>query len=177
MPESRHRKISKRKRQRSGSRDSRYNSGPKFTLSKNVKTGILVFIGAVVLGVAAYYGYSYLKRPKMITTASGLQYSDEKVGTGATPQKGQTITVNYRGVIQSTGKEFDSSEKHGGSVDFPIGIGRVIKGWDEGIMTMKVGGKRHLIIPGDLAYEKSGRPPDIPPNATLVFDVELLGVK
>jgi hypothetical protein len=177
VPESRHRKISKRKRQRSGSRTTRYNDGPKFTLSKNVKTGILVFIGAVVLGVAVYYGYSYWKQPKLITTASGLQYSDERVGSGATPQAGQTVTVNYRGVTQSNGQEFDSSYKHGAPVDFKIGVGAVIKGWDEGLMTMKVGGKRHLIIPADLGYGKVGRPPSIPPNATLDFEVELLDVK
>jgi len=177
VPESRHRKISKRKRQRSGSRNARYNDGPKFKLSKNVKTGILVFIGAVVLGVAAYYGYSYLKRPKLITTDSGLQYFDERVGTGATPQKGQTVTVNYSGVTQSTGVEFDSSYKRGTPAQFEIGVGKVIKGWDEGLITMKVGGKRHFIIPSELGYGKLGRGPQIPPNSTLLFDVELLDVK
>jgi peptidylprolyl isomerase len=112
-----------------------------------------------------------------ITTASGLKYSDLVVGTGATPQKGQTVTVHYTGTLEKTGKKFDSSVDRGVPADFRIGVGSVIKGWDEGLMTMKVGGKRRLIVPGALGYGREGRAPDIPPNATLVFDVELLGVK
>jgi peptidylprolyl isomerase len=111
-----------------------------------------------------------------ITTASGLKYTDEVIGTGATPQKGQTVTVHYTGTLLN-GKKFDSSVDRGVPADFKIGIGTVIKGWDEGLMTMKVGGKRHLVIPPNLGYGPAGRPPDIPGNSTLVFDVELLGVK
>lgn len=176
MPQSRHRKINKRKKQRTARAAASH--GPSITNSKGFKVGVLVLLGALVVSLVTYF---IVNRPGAtgpeITTASGLRYIDEKIGDGPSPQKGQTVTVNYRGVTQSTGKEFDSSVKHGGPVDFEIGVGKVIKGWDEALMTMKVGGKRKLIIPGDLAYGRMGRPPDIPPNATLVFDIELLGIK
>jgi peptidylprolyl isomerase len=106
---------------------------------------------------------------------SGLKYTDLRVGTGPSPQPGQTVTVNYVGKLQS-GKQFESSYDRGQPADFAIGVGRVIKGWDEGLMTMKVGGKRKLVVPGKLGYPQ-GKPPDIPPNSTLVFEVELLGIK
>ncbi|HRC62731.1 MAG TPA: FKBP-type peptidyl-prolyl cis-trans isomerase [Dehalococcoidia bacterium] len=109
-------------------------------------------------------------------TASGLGYIDEKVGDGAAPQKGQQVTVHYTGWLTS-GKKFDSSRDRGQPFVFPIGAGRVIAGWDEGVATMKVGGKRRLIIPANLGYGARGAPPSIPANAVLIFDVELLGVQ
>jgi len=109
-----------------------------------------------------------------VTTPSGLKYIDEVVGTGASPKEGQNVTVHYTGTLEN-GTKFDSSVDKGQPYTFPIGKGMVIKGWDEGIMTMKAGGKRRLIIPGNLAYPQ-GRP-GIPPNATLLFEVELLGVQ
>jgi FKBP-type peptidyl-prolyl cis-trans isomerase len=110
-----------------------------------------------------------------VTTASGLQYWDLKVGNGATAAPGQTVSVHYTGWLSGGGK-FDSSVDRSQPFQFPLGAGRVIKGWDEGVAGMKVGGKRQLRIPPALGYGSRGVGP-IPPDATLVFDVELLGVK
>jgi peptidylprolyl isomerase len=117
---------------------------------------------------------------KMIKTPSGLQYEDTKVGTGASPQKGQTCVMHYTGWLWENGakgKKFDSSLDRGTPFSFPIGEGRVIKGWDEGVATMKVGGKRTLLIPPELGYGSRGAGGAIPPNATLIFEVELLEIK
>ena len=116
------------------------------------------------------------KDSKMVTTSSGLKYIDEKVGDGAEAKKGQTVTVHYTGTLKD-GKKFDSSLDRRQPFKFQLGAGDVIKGWDEGVAGMKVGGKRKLIIPADLAYGAAGRPPVIPPNSELTFVVELLGVK
>ena len=117
---------------------------------------------------------------KPVTTSSGLQMIDTKAGTGASPRSGQTVTVHYTGWLYENGKKgakFDSSVDRNEAFEFPIGQGRVIKGWDEGVMSMKIGGKRTLIIPPALGYGARGAGGAIPPNATLMFDVELLGVK
>jgi len=110
-----------------------------------------------------------------ITTPSGLKYVDIVVGTGASPQPGDRITVHYSGTLQN-GQKFDSSYDRGQPFTFQIGMGRVIKGWDEGVMTMKVGGKRRLIIPPELGYGQRDMG-KIPPNSTLIFEVELLGIQ
>ncbi|MCV3214203.1 FKBP-type peptidyl-prolyl cis-trans isomerase [Plectonema radiosum NIES-515] len=113
---------------------------------------------------------------KVVTTSSGLKYTELKVGTGATPKTGQTVTVHYTGTLEN-GTKFDSSRDRGVPFEFSLGTGQVIKGWDEGIGTMKVGGRRKLIIPPKLGYGARGAGGVIPPNATLIFDVELLGIK
>ena len=105
----------------------------------------------------------------------GLQVGEFKVGCGSSPTTGKTVTVQYTGWL-SDGTKFDSSRDHGRSFPFVIGQGAVIKGWDEGVATMKVGGKRRLVIPAAIGYGASGSPPTIPANATLIFDVELLAI-
>ncbi|MDZ7958877.1 MAG: FKBP-type peptidyl-prolyl cis-trans isomerase [Aulosira sp. DedQUE10] len=111
-----------------------------------------------------------------VTTPSGLKYIELKEGTGATPQTGQKVVVHYTGTLED-GTKFDSSRDRNSPFDFTIGRGQVIKGWDEGLSTMKVGGRRQLIIPPELGYGARGAGGVIPPNATLIFDVELLDVK
>ncbi|RQV96942.1 FKBP-type peptidyl-prolyl cis-trans isomerase, partial [bacterium] len=109
-----------------------------------------------------------------ITTESGLQYIDIKVGDGASPQTGDQVSVHYTGWLLANGRKFDSSKDRQQPFMFPLGQGRVIKGWDEGVASMKVGGLRQLIIPSELGYGNRGAGAVIPPGAALVFDVELL---
>ena len=135
---------------------------------------------ALVLFAAAATQVSAQTQGKTMTTASGLQITDTKVGTGAQPQTGQTCVMHYTGWLYNNGTKgakFDSSLDRGEPFEFAIGQGQVIKGWDEGVATMKVGGKRTLIIPPELGYGSRGAGGVIPPNATLIFEVELLDVK
>ena len=112
---------------------------------------------------------------QVIETASGLGYVEIVEGTGARPKTGDTVSVHYTGWLKS-GTKFDSSHYRGQPLEFPIGKGRVIKGWDEGVGTMKVGGKRKLIIPAHLGYGQQGAGGVIPPGATLIFEVELVAI-
>ncbi|MBS1983453.1 MAG: FKBP-type peptidyl-prolyl cis-trans isomerase [Bdellovibrionales bacterium] len=113
---------------------------------------------------------------KVTTTASGLKMEDVKVGTGAEAKSGKMVVVHYTGTL-TDGKKFDSSRDRNEPFSFALGAGQVIKGWDEGVAGMKVGGKRKLTIPAELGYGARGAGGVIPPNATLLFDVELLEVK
>lgn len=113
---------------------------------------------------------------KTVTTASGLKYEEMKVGTGPAPKAGQFVSVHYTGTLKD-GTVFDSSRERGKPIEFPLGQGQVIPGWDEGILSMKQGGRRKLMIPSKLGYGAEGTPGGpIPPNAELTFDVELVGV-
>ena len=172
MPKSR-----KRKTRRGGvSSRSTYSAKNK----PNQMTKAIAFLIIAALAVAAvlfiiFRGGGGSTPGSEVTTASGLKYIDEVVGTGVSPKPGQNVTVDYTGTLEN-GTKFDSSVDKGQPYTFRIGTGVVIKGWDEGIMTMKAGGKRRLIIPAELGYGASGNPPKIPPNATLLFEVELLSV-
>lgn len=136
---------------------------------------ILAVVAALFAGAIAYF---VIKRePAIQTEASGLQYQDFKVGDGAQPQKGQTVVVDYEGRLQRGNVKFDSSYDRNQPYEFKLGTGMVIKGWDEGIASMKVGGKRRLIIPAKLGYGPQGQQPKIPGNSVLVFDVELKAIK
>jgi peptidylprolyl isomerase len=120
------------------------------------------------------------KGKKMKKTESGLQYLDVKEGAGESPKKGQTCMMHYTGWLWEDGKKgkkFDSSVDRGEPFEFKLGVGQVIKGWDEGVATMKPGGKRNLLLPPDLGYGARGAGGVIPPNATLLFEVELLEAK
>ena len=123
----------------------------------------------------AVVGCSGDKSGEEVMTDSGLKYVDMKVGDGTSPQAGQLVTVHYTGWLED-GTKFDSSVDKNRPFEFTIGAGRVIKGWDEGVLTMKVGGKRKLNIPPELGYGAQGNGP-IPPNSTLIFEVELLAIR
>ncbi len=121
-----------------------------------------------------------VKRPKSalktVTLPDGLKYVDEAVGKGPLPRTGQTVTVHYVGTLRD-GTKFDSSRDRGEPFSFPIGAARVIPAWDEGVATMRVGGRRKLIVPPALGYGATGAGDKIPPNATLIFDIELLKIE
>ena len=138
---------------------------------------VITVIAGGMLGSATAHAQT---SGKPMTTPSGLQIIDTKVGAGASPKTGQICVMHYTGWLYENGakgKKFDSSVDRGQPFEFPIGAHRVIAGWDEGVATMKVGGKRTLIIPPQLGYGERGAGGVIPPNATLIFDVELIGIK
>ena len=129
---------------------------------------------------AAFIAMTAAANAEIVTLPSGLKYQDEVVGTGPEPKAGQQVTVQYTGWLDEggqKGKKFDSSRDRNQPFSFPLGAGQVIKGWDLGVATMKTGGKRTLIIPPELGYGARGAGGVIPPNATLIFDVELLAIK
>ena len=138
-------------------------------------------LGASLGGaVSIVAGNAAAQTGKTMTTSTGLQITDITVGSGATPRPGQTCVMHYTGWLYENGvktRKFDSSVERGVPIEFPIGQKQVIAGWEEGIASMKVGGKRTLIIPASLGSGERGAGGVIPPNATLMFDVELLGVK
>ncbi|CEJ84073.1 Peptidyl-prolyl cis-trans isomerase [Hyphomicrobium sp. GJ21] len=146
-------------------------------------TSIVIMAAALAAGASLLTNSSALAQTQgsqMTTTSSGLQFEDTVVGTGAAPAAGQTCIMHYTGWLYQDGKKgakFDSSVDRGQPFEFPLGMGRVIKGWDEGVASMKIGGKRTLIIPPALGYGARGAGSVIPPNATLLFEVELLGVR
>ena len=176
MPQSRHRKSTKAKKRPKGLYP---NPSPRTSAGKNRNLRMVAIAVIALLAVSAVAYVITHRRPKEgpeTVTTSGLKYVDLIQGEGSSPQTGQMVSVNYIGTLEN-GKKFDSSYDHGKPFEFRIGTGSVIKGWDEGLMSMKVGGKRKLIIPPALGYGVRGAPPDIPGNSTLVFEIELLGIK
>jgi peptidylprolyl isomerase len=150
-----------------------------FTRVRLVAT-LIAFILTSMIPMASDDSASAQSAAKPVTTSSGLQMIDTKVGSGASPRQNQTAVVHYTGWLYVNGvkgKKFDSSVDRNEPFEFPVGAGRVIRGWDEGVASMKVGGKRTLIVPPQLGYGARGAGGAIPPNATLIFDVELLGLK
>lgn len=141
----------------------------------------ILFVNMMLMGcgesnpVPANQNPGATSQPATIKTNSGLEYIDIKVGTGAVAVAGKNVSVHYTGWL-TNGTKFDSSVDRGQPFQFPLGMGRVIRGWDEGVAGMKVGGKRKLIIPPNLGYGERDMGV-IPPNSTLIFEVELLGVK
>lgn len=178
MPVSRQRKVYKAKKRpriapaSSQSAPQRGRGGKSF----NVKLLVIVLIAAVA---AALIFYVVSNRGSLagneITTASGMKYVDLKVGDGATPKMGQGVRVNYIGWL-ANGKEFNNSYNDGKPAEFSLGP-NLIPGWNEALQSMKVGGKRRIILPPALAYGAGGKPGAIPPNETLTFEIELLGVR
>jgi peptidylprolyl isomerase len=179
LPKSRRRKTAKSKKR------SRLEQNKSRKRRNKVVVIVLVALLLVALTIFLVSGLNLFQKAPLgsssesqaneVTTASGLKYIDLVPGSGESPRPGQTVTVHYTGMLEN-GVKFDSSLDRGQPFSFRIGVGQVIKGWDEGVMTMKVGGKRRLIIPPELGYGATGSPPKIPPNSTLIFEVELLSV-
>jgi FKBP-type peptidyl-prolyl cis-trans isomerase len=136
---------------------------------------LLFFIAVLIIGCALTLSGCGHKTGAEVTTPTGLKYVDEVIGTGEKPHLGRTVVVHYTGTL-TDGTKFDSSVDRGQPYQFRIGTGTVIRGWDEGILSMQVGGKRKLIVPPDLGYGAQVKN-KIPPNSTLIFEIELLGVK
>lgn len=142
-------------------------------MRRSLLAAVLTVLG---LGLGVSCDANQNKDEKVITTGSGLKYVEIKEGTGAAAKAGDTVEVHYTGTLKD-GKKFDSSKDRGQPFSFKLGAGMVIKGWDEGVAGMKVGGTRKLIIPSQLAYGERGAGGVIPPNAELTFEVELLKIK
>jgi FKBP-type peptidyl-prolyl cis-trans isomerase FkpA len=177
VPQSRKRRTSRRTHTRGTTVAAQQRTEARHTRQKRTRIIAIVIIVALVGVVAAYLFVPGLpgRAGAEVTTRSGLKYTDIVVGNGPSPRTGQTAVVHYTGTL-TNGTQFDSSVGKQ-PYSFVLGTGNVIQGWHEGVATMKVGGKRHLIIPPALGYGAGGNPPRIPPNATLVFDIELLDVK
>jgi peptidylprolyl isomerase len=177
LPQSRKRRTARR------THPGRTSFGAQDGTQRHAKQKRTRVIAVVIIVALAAGAAAYLFVPKLsggagaeVTTRSGLKYTDIVVGTGPSPRPGQTAVVHYTGTLQKDGTKFDSSRDRGQPYSFPLGMGRVIPGWDEGVATMKVGGRRQLVVPPALGYGATGSG-KIPPNATLNFDIELLDVK
>lgn len=175
MPVSRNRKI-ERARKRPRIAPSNPGAAPKSPSNNRRLQYIVIVVTALAAVLAAVYVINRRSSQAEVTTPSGLKIQDLKVGDGPSPKMGQTVRVHYIGRLEN-GKEFNNSHTMGQGQPVEFKLGEVIPGWNEGLQTMKVGGKRKLWIPANLAYGVRGRPPSIPPNSNLEFEIELLGIK
>ena len=177
MPESRHRKkYVARKRPRVPHSNPAPNA-PQIPGSRNLKIGVLILVAVVAIAGVVYVitrRNAQTQTTWDVTTPSGLKIHDLKVGDGPSPKMGQTVRVHYIGRFEN-GQEFNNSYQTGSPAEFRLG--GVIDGWNEALQTMKVGGKRKIFVPSKLGYGTRGKAPNIPPNANLEFDIELLGIK
>ena len=174
MPQSRHRKTAKAKKRPKGTYAAS-GAKPHTGKNRNLRIGASVLVAALAVSAVAYIiAHRGASVGSEIVTASGLKYVDIVQGNGPSPRPGQTVVVNYTGTLEN-GTKFGSSSDDGRPSEFRLG--EVIPGWNEGLKSMKVGGKRKLIVPAPLGYGAQGRPPSIPPNSTLIFEIELLGIK
>ena len=177
VPQSRHRKIHRaRKRPRNPNAPSNPQTPSQASRNQYLRIGAIALV-LLVAGSAVIYVITRRANPAgaEVVTPSGLKYVDLKIGDGPTPKVGQTVIVNFSGTLED-GTLFDSTNGKP-PAEFRVGVGRLIKAWDETLLTMKVGGKRKLTVPSNLGYGPMGNPPKIPPNATLLFDIELVGIK
>jgi FKBP-type peptidyl-prolyl cis-trans isomerase len=175
LPQSRHRRTKARKRPK-GTGPRPGGANPQTQNNSQVKAIAIVVVAALLLSGAVYLLFFQGRGGgKEVTLPDGLKYVDTVEGTGPTPQRGQTLSVQYTGTLEN-GTKFDSSYDHGAPMNFKLGVDPMIKGWDEGVATMKVGGKRRIIVPAALGYGATGRP-NIPPNSKLIFEIELLSAK
>jgi peptidylprolyl isomerase len=174
VPQSRHRKTVKAKKRPKGTYAAS-GAQPHTAKNRNLRIGAIVLVAALAISAVAYIiAHRGTSLGSEIVTASGLKYVDIVQGNGPSPRLGQTVVVNYTGTLEN-GTKFGSSYDDGQPSEFRLG--EVIPGWNEGLKSMKVGGKRKLIVPAPLGYGAQGRPPSIPPNSTLIFEIELLGIK
>jgi len=174
VPQSRHRKTAKAKKRPKGTYAAS-GAKPHTGKNRNLRIGASVLVAALAVSAVAYIiAHRGASVGSEIVTASGLKYVDIVQGNGPSPRPGQTVVVNYTGTLEN-GTKFGSSSDDGRPSEFRLG--EVIPGWNEGLKSMKVGGKRKLIVPAPLGYGAQGRPPSIPPNSTLIFEIELLGIK
>ena len=163
-------------------REARRRARSNRILRNRILLGLLIVVIVSAVGVMAYNSF-FANQPGpeltpvagSVRTTTGLVYQDFVIGSGPVAQAGDTVRVHYTGRLED-GTKFDSSLDRGEPLEFPLGSGWVIAGWDEGVAGMQVGGKRRLTIPPDLGYGPAGSPPTIPPNATLIFDVELMEI-
>ena len=182
MPESRRRKVYKARKRPRVAHSNPAPNAPHIPGSRNTRIGVGILAAVIVIAGVVYVITRRNTPPPPpptvyeTTTDSGLKIHDEKVGDGPSPRMGQHVRVHYIGWLEN-GKEFNNSHTMGLGKPAEFTVGGVIPGWNEALQSMKVGGKRKIFVPSDLAYGATGKPPDIPPNANLEFEIELLAIK